>query len=252
MYNEILKIGPLTVHGYGLMIAIGVLCAVFTAEYRAKKKGLDKDIVFNLSIISAICGFAGAKLLFLIVEFKDFLQDPWRLLSGSGFVLYGGIIVGVLTGIIYCKKKKINFLEYFDLVAPSIALAQGFGRIGCFLAGCCYGCETDSFIGVVFKNSISAPNFEKLVPTQLISSAGNFTIALVLILYARKSKTPGKVGLLYLAMYSVFRFVIEFYRNDFRGTIWFMSTSQFISIFIFAAAVVGFFLIKKKKEVDAK
>jgi phosphatidylglycerol---prolipoprotein diacylglyceryl transferase len=254
MYNDLFKIGPLTVHGYGLMIGIGVLCALLVASNRAKKRGLDADLVYGLGIVALVFGFVGAKLLYCLVEFKSLMANPVQILSGSGFVIYGGIIGGVLAAMIYCKVKNVRFLQYFDLTAPSIALAQGFGRIGCFLAGCCYGAETDSCIGIAFHNSAIAPNGVKLIPTQLFSSAGDFIIAFILILYAKKARSTGKVGALYLVLYSAGRFFIEFFRDDYRGSIGALSTSQFIALFTLAIGLAAFFLEKmpwfqRKREI---
>lgn len=241
MHNEILRIGRFTIHGYGLMIAIGVVAALVVATLRAKKKGLDGDITFNLTILSVISGFIGAKILYILVEWKDFIQNPLMVVSGSGFVVYGGIIVGALTAVLYCRWKKISFMSYFDLLMPSVAIAQGFGRLGCLLAGCCYGQPTDAWYGIVFQTSAIAPNGVSLFPSQIVSSLMNFAIAAILILFARKNKIAGRVGALYLILYSVGRFIIEFFRNDFRGSIGFMSTSQFISIFVIVLALALFF-----------
>jgi len=226
------------------MIAVGILCALVMAGKRAKKRGLDADFVYGLGIVALVFGFIGAKLLYCMVEINAFLNEPMRILSGSGFVLYGGIIGGILVAMIYCKFKKTSFFQYFDLAVPSIALAQGFGRIGCFLAGCCYGRETDAAIGIIFHNSSIAPNGVKLIPTQLLSSAGDFLIVIVLLLYARKDRNIGKVGALYLILYSVGRFIIEFFRNDYRGNIGMLSTSQFISLIILAIGTAMFFMKK--------
>lgn len=246
MYNDILTIGKFTIHGYGLMIAIGVLTGLFVAESRAKKRGMNSDILYYMMPFCVILGFLCAKLLFCIVEFKTLLNDPKSVLMGNGFVVYGGIIGGIFAGYIFCKWKKLNFLDYFDIFMPSVALAQGFGRIGCFLAGCCYGRETDSFWGIVFTHSDFAPNGVKLLPTQLFSSAGMFLIAGILFLYARKERTKGCVSALYLILYSFGRFIIEFFRNDYRGEVGIFSTSQFISLFMFVAGVIWFaFLVKK-------
>jgi phosphatidylglycerol:prolipoprotein diacylglycerol transferase len=141
---------------------------------------------------------------------------------------------------IYCRIKKISFLAYLDLLAPSVAVAQGFGRIGCFLAGCCYGRETGSDFCIVFHDSLYAPNGVKLIPTQLLMSAGNFLIALILLLYAKKDKKKGSAVGLYLILYSAGRFVIEFFRADYRGTVGFLSTSQFISIFTLILGILLF------------
>ncbi|HKM34384.1 MAG TPA: prolipoprotein diacylglyceryl transferase [Lachnospiraceae bacterium] len=248
MYNDILSIGPITVHGYGLMIAIGVLSALFVGEARAKKRNMNSDILYPMTFLCVVFGFASAKLLFCIVEFKDFFNNPISVLSGNGFVVYGGIMGGALTAYIICRIKKLKFVEYFDLMLPSVALAQGFGRIGCFLAGCCYGRETDSRIGIMFTHSNFAPNGIKLLPTQLISSGGMFIIAVVLFIYARKERRAGKVGALYLILYSIGRFLVEFLRNDYRGEVGFLSTSQFISLFILIFGIIIFIGKKRSQE----
>ena len=144
MKIDLFSIGKFTIHGYGLMIAIGILCCVAMASYRAKKNGLDQEAIVDIGIYGVIGGFLGAKILYVIVEFKTFIKDPKTVLGSEGFVVYGGIIAGFLTAIVYCRIKKLYFLEYFDLAVASISMAQGFGRIGCFLAGCCYGRPTDS------------------------------------------------------------------------------------------------------------
>ena len=253
MYNDLLKIGNFTIHGYGLMIAIGILTALFMSEYRAKKKGLNADILYVFMLIGVGCGLIGAKVLFCLVEFKTFLKDPLHVLTGSGFVVYGGIIFGIISIIIACRVYKLNFLDYFDLLTPALAVGQGFGRIGCFLAGCCYGRETETFLGVVFTHSDYAPNNVKLLPTQLFSSAGAFLISFILIQYAKKEPAKGKVGALYLILYSLGRFLIEFFRNDYRGEIGKLSTSQFISLFIL---VMGIYLFakfgRKKSKVETE
>ena len=216
MYNDLFSIGPVTIHTYGLMIFIGVLAALFTGEARAKKRNMDSDALYPMTFLCVVLGFCAAKVLFCVVEWKQFVENPSNVLTNSGFVVYGGIVGGVLTAYVYCRVKKLSFVDYFDLMMPSVALAQAFGRLGCFFAGCCYGRETDSFIGIAFSHSDYAPNGVKLIPTQLISSAGMFVIAGVLFWYGRKERPKAKVGALYLMLYSTGRFIIEFFRNDYR------------------------------------
>ena len=246
MYNDILSIGPITIHGYGLMIAIGILAALFIGEARAKNRNLNADEIYNLTLCCAVFGFLGAKLLFCIVEWKSFISDPLSILKSSGFVVYGGIIAGVLAGYVWCRLRKLVFLDYFDIVLPSVAVAQGFGRVGCFLAGCCYGRETDSVLGIVFHNSQFAPNDVKLIPTQLISAFGMFIIAGICFWYAGKPRKRGTTGFLYLTLYSIGRFGVEFLRNDYRGEIGILSTAQFISLFIVVIGVAGFVLVGRR------
>ena len=138
-------------------------------------------------------------------------------------------------------------MEYFDLVMPAVALAQGFGRIGCTFAGCCYGKTTDLPIGITYHTSLIAPNGVKLIPTQIISSAGDFFFAFLLIMYARKKRKDGKVAAMYMFLYSIGRFVIEFFRNDYRGSVGILSTSQIISIFIFVGGLILYFAAEKGK-----
>ena len=242
MKNELLTIGPFTIYGYGLMIAIGILAAYFTGEYRAKKYGLEADHVFNYVIWCVVGGFAGSKLLYFATNIKNIIENPdfMRHLA-DGWVVYGGIIGGILSAMLYSKIKGLKFLAYFDLLIPSVALAQGCGRIGCQFAGCCFGKETDGPLGIVFHESQYAPNNIRLIPTQLISSGLDFLLFFSLIWYAKRKKGDGQIGGLYLILYSIGRFILEFYRGDLiRGSVGALSTSQFISIFTVAAGAALF------------
>ena len=248
MKNNLLTLGPLTVHGYGLMITIGVLAAYFVAEARAEKYGVKKDSVYSLVIWCAVGGILGAKLLYLITKIPDIIKNPSILLDvKNGFVVYGGIIGGIFCGYLYTRRTKQDFLTVFDLTMPSVALGQAFGRIGCFLAGCCYGRETSSKFHIIFHNSDFAPNNVALIPTQLISSGLDFLNFIVLIFFARKSKAKGQVAALYLMFYSAGRFVLEMYRGDVeRGHVGVLSTSQFIAIFLEAIGIVLLVVCHKK------
>lgn len=238
MKNELFSIGGFTIHGYGLMIALGIVLCVVLGIYRAKKASMNEEAVVDIALFGVLGGFIGAKILYVIVEFDRFLVNPLEVLGSEGFVVYGGIIAGVLAAMIYCHYKKLVFYDYFNLVAPSIALAQGFGRIGCFLAGCCYGRETASFLGVCFPEGSFAPAGVKLLPTQLFSSAGDFLIVAILLIYDRKRPHSGNTGALYLLLYGVGRFLVEFLRADERGAVWLLSTSQWISIIVVVLAVI--------------
>lgn len=248
MYNDLFSIGPVTVHSYGLFTGIALIAALLLACKRAGRKGLNGDICYGILFAGVIFGYFCSKLTFVLVNFKEFLDNPKIFLSQSGFVVIGGLAGGVLAAAVYCKIKKVKFLDYFDLCAPSIAIAQGFGRIGCFMAGCCYGKETDSWIGVTFHHSAYAPNGVKLIPSQLISSALNFVNMFFLLWVAKKTKKKGVVAATYMLTYSVGRFIIEYFRSDLRGEIGPFSTSQFFSIIIFVAGIL--FMIWALKHVE--
>lgn len=248
MKNDLLTIGGLTVHGYGLMIGIGFIAAYLMTEFRARKYRMNTDIVFTLFISSVVFGLLGAKVLYYLTILDRVIKDPGVILDEmEGFVVYGGIIGGVLAGYVVCRIKKEKFWQYFDLIAPAIALAQGFGRIGCLLAGCCYGKETDSPLSITFHISDFAPNDVALIPTQIYSSILDFLNCIVLCLIARYAKKERTVSGCYLIFYSTGRFILEFFRGDLeRGSVGVLSTSQFISIFIFAAGIVVLLTGKKK------
>lgn len=236
------------VYSYGLMIAIGVIVAGYMFTKRAEKLGYDEDKVFNLIVIAVICGVLGGKLLFIITEFKNIIKDPSILLNfGEGFVIYGAIILGALSIYIYCRKNKWNTVKIFDCVVPGVALAQGFGRIGCFLAGCCYGAETTGKFGVIFPEGALAPAGVSLYPTQVYSAIFDFALAAFLIWYSKRNRVDGHIFSLYVIIYSVGRFLVEFLRNDPRGNVGVLSTSQFIAIFTFIFGLAIYFIQKQKE-----
>lgn len=252
MAVDLFTIGKFTVHGYGLMIGLGFIIAVLLACKMAKDKGLSADHLTNIALYVLVIGFLGGKLLFIIVNFAAFIKNPLAVIGSEGFVVYGGVITGVLSIFVYCHLKKINSLEYLDLIGVYVPINQAFGRIGCFLAGCCYGRQTDSFLGVIFPEGSFAPAGVKVYPTQLFMSAGDFIIfAVLLYYYEKKRKKAGMVAALYLIMYSVGRFLIEFVRNDERGTVGILSTSQFIAIFIAAFGALLAYCINKKKDAQS-
>lgn len=245
------NIGPIPVHGYGLMIGIGIVAAMILIMTRAKGAGLDGDKAWKIVMWSTIVGFAGGKAMYMLVEHEQLIKDPLSVIGSSGFVVYGGIIAGLLFCLWYCKRSKVSFLRYIDLFLPGLSVGQGFGRLGCLMAGCCYGREAHVHEwGIIFPHGCLAPAGVELVPTQVYSSIGNFGIAAALLIvdYAtrKRTRTPGTLLGLYLILYGVGRFIIEMFRNDVRGSIGILSTSQFISIFMVAAAIVIFIVLKIK------
>ena len=259
MHPILFTIGEkLTIYSYGLMIALGMITCVAVAYVRAGKRyATDPDILFNCALIGIVSGMLGAKLTYWIVEL---LRDPKNFDFGwqiehftAGFVIYGGLILGVLCCLFYVKKiKKMSFLRIFDIAVASIAIGQGIGRIGCFLAGCCYGAPIPeghwlSFIGVIFPNEAlcEAPAGVLLWPTQLISAAGDLLLAAFLLFYTDRERFAGETSVFYIGLYAIGRFLVEFLRNDPRGTVGPFSTSQFIAIIMLVLAVALWFVFRK-------
>lgn len=251
MYNDWLKIGPVTIHGYGVMIAIGILAAFWLSERLAKKHGLDADKTDSMVFFVIIFGYACSKLLYTLTVFDQFLADPLSVLGSSGWVVYGGVLGGILGGFLYCRHQGWDFRHYFNVLIPCVALAQGFGRIGCFFAGCCYGIGTDSVLGVTFPVESLCPVGHPVIPTQLIMSAGDFVIFAVLMHNLEKGKHPENTSALYLMLYSAGRFAVEFIRGDInRGFVGILSTSQFIAVFAFLFGLYLYINGKKKHDLQ--
>ena len=228
MYNDLFSIGGLTVHGYGLCIGIGIAAALLLIWRRAEERKFDVQSVNTLILLILAAGFAGAKLFFVFAHWSEFCADPLGTLGSEGFVVYGGIVCGLGAAYLYCRKRSLPFLRWVDCFIPCVALAQGFGRIGCFLAGCCFGKPTESFLGVTFPAGSMAPAGIPLWPVQLFSAAGDFLLAGA-----------------YLLLYSIGRFLIEFLRADPRGAVAALSTSQFIALFT-AAAGAAILILRKR------
>lgn len=245
MSNDI-QIGTITIHVYGIMIALGLLIGYFIAEKRASKNGYDTDKLFNLFLACMLGCIIGGKLLYCIVEFDEFIYDPIMLFDfQNGFVIYGGLIGGFFFGYKYCQYEGIHFFKYFEWFIPSLALAQGIGRIGCLFAGCCYGKETNAWFGITYTNSLIAPNNVSLIPTQLMMSIFDLCLAVYLFILARKKPHVGIQTSMYIMIYSIARFLIEFLRDDDRGMWGFLSTSQYISILTLLFGIILFIKIKK-------
>lgn len=235
------------VYGYGFMIAIGILLAIMLFIRKMKSTGYDEDKAYNMIFISIISGVLGGKILYILTNFKYTIENPKEIIEnfGYGFVIYGAIIAGILVVYLYCRKEKWNALEIFDFIAPAVALGQGFGRIGCLLAGCCYGGVTNGPLYLVFPEGSLAPAGLHLHPTQLYSAIFDFLLAIFLLWYGKnRARVKGEVFSLYLIIYSIGRILVEFLRNDPRGEVGILSTSQFISIFI----LIGGTIILKQRQ----
>ncbi len=238
----------LTVPMFGVMMMTGMLAAFLLLTYTHRFIGFTEDELLSCALWAIILGLLGSKLLFWIVELDRVIADPHYLLETlrEGFVFYGALIGGMIGVAVYCVRKKLPFFAFADLFIPSLVLAQGFGRIGCFCAGCCYGsqCAVDHPLAVVYPAGGAAPAGVPLLPTQLMESAFLFLLTITLVLILRRKKTFGTVTGWYMILYGVWRFIIEFYRSDDRGAVGALSTSQFIGIFIVVAGFVLLLLIK--------
>jgi phosphatidylglycerol---prolipoprotein diacylglyceryl transferase len=246
MYPRLLEFGPITVYTYGVLLAAAYLFGLQLARIRARNRGLDANRVLDLGIYIIISALVGAKLLLLITDFKSFTNDPRELLTlaRSGGVFYGGLIVAVAVALWYIRRVGLPLWTTCDVFAPGIALGHVVGRFGCLFAGCCYGKPTTKPWGITFTDPFAAANVGTplgvpLHPTQLYEAGAELLILFVLLLTERKGRPfAGRTFWLYMFLYAVSRFIIEFYRGDDRGMVGIFSTSQFISVLLAPLAIV--------------
>lgn len=258
MHPVLLKIGSFELASYGLMTALGYAAAALYLLPRLKKINLDKDTFWNLIFIAFMGALIGAKLLFIIVSWPQLgatLADKIANIVRDfryGFVFFGGMIVSVFSLIFYMKKKGLPVLKTSDFLITGLPLGHALGRVGCFLAGCCYGRPTDMPWGVTFTDphALVAPELVgvPLHPTQLYEATGNLILFFILHKLYNKPHKNGMILLAYVSCYALMRFIIEFFRGDFRGEyILGLSPSQLISLLTALTAGAVWIYLKKKE-----
>lgn len=238
----------ISIPSYFAMAVIGFCCALTLAYYRNLKISLNWGVYYLSIVTMTVAMVIGGKLVFVITEIPDIIAD--FSFSGllirfidSGIVFYGGLYGAVLGGYIFARISRINTDKLFNLFMPSVVLFHAFGRIGCLLAGCCYGIECA--FGITYPNEPGVIRF----PVQPIESLCEF--AILAILLAAEKKYPQKIRMLplYLVLYASVRFILEFFRGDeIRGTFGGISTSQWISLITIAAAIL--IAISKRRKIQ--
>ncbi len=282
MYPIAFHIGNFAVHWYGIFIGIGFLASFCLLLNLKKYAGLTTDQIYNISMIALFAGVIGARA-FYVVQF-------WEQFSGrgilailnvheGGLVFYGGFILAFIAECLYAKwptvrrllglkekqpadgsepRKDISILALLDVLGPAMALAHAFGRVSCFMQGCCFGRPAPQgfpFAVCFPENSPAAYRYPSLVtggsepvfPVQLFESAGNILMCAVLLLLLRKRKYAGTVGGVYLILYGVMRFLIEFMRGDHTDSILGLTPSQFIAVAIAIPAGVVIFCVSRSR-----
>jgi phosphatidylglycerol:prolipoprotein diacylglycerol transferase len=251
MHPVLFHIGRLTIYSYGFMIAVGIMVGLFLARRQAAREGIDQDKIIDITFYLLLAALIGSRLLFVLMNFREYVDNPLTILKiwQGGLVFYGGLLPAVAIGIWYIRRIGLPLWQITDIFAPSLALGHAFGRIGCFLAGCCYGEACALPWAVTFTDSRSlAPQGIPLHPTQLYSSL-SLLILFAFLVFLRKKKTfQGELFWSYIFCYSVGRFFLEFLRGDARGSVLggVLSTTQAISIPLAGISVVMFLYLKNK------
>ena len=253
MFPDLFSIGPLTVHTYGLFVAIGFAAALIVTMKIGRREGMKGQQVLDMAFIMILVAVIGSRLMYVFINLAYYKKHPLDIIKiwQGGLVFSGGLLAVALIMIWYLKRHSLSFWKMGDLWAPALALGQGLGRIGCFMAGCCYGKPTDSWWGVVFTHpNALAPLNIPLHPTQLYHALSGFIIFGVLLYVYAKRQFAGQVFLWYLILHSTARLLIERFRADERGLLpgSTMSLTQLIATLVLLASVIALFVMKSRKE----
>lgn len=228
VYNNVVHpflfhIGSFALPTYGFLVALGMICGLWTAFRLARFRGMDPEQIWNLGGIAVFSGIVGSKALLLILSWREYAEDPGRIFSmatlQSGGVFSGGLVLGIVCVGWYVRREKLPFLSALDVLAPGLALGHAFGRLGCLSAGCCYGRPTDMPWGITFHNTWAAefsgtPLNIPLHPTQLYEFAAEAINFVFLYWLCKRKQFEGQVAALFMIIYGIERFVFEFYRGD--------------------------------------
>jgi phosphatidylglycerol---prolipoprotein diacylglyceryl transferase len=258
MFPRLFDLGPLTFHTYGLLLATAYLVAVSLLAHLFERDGIARTRAWDLGFVIIISAILGGKVIMVLTDLGAYVAQPSRLLSlefwQAGGVFYGGLLGAMAGGAIYLSRyPDLGFWRLADSAAPTIAIGQAIGRIGCFAAGCDYGRPTEGPWAVTFTNeyahaTVGVPLGVPIHPTQIYESLMTLGLFVFLLWMLPRRSFHGQVFSMYLILYSVGRFGLEFLRGDVdRGFVFgeMLSTSQFIAIIIIPLALLAYFYQRK-------
>ena len=268
MHRVLFRIGDFTLYSYGVMLLIAYLVGLWIASREGKRRGIDPKKIESLAFWIILGGVIGARIWYVLEHLSDYSRNPFEILMiwRGGLVFYGGFIGGFIGGLLYLRLSKLSFYRVSDIFAPALAIAFAIGRIGCFLNGCCYGKITNSWIGVRFpardlppvycdhlKHGYIEPGAQwslPVIPTQLISTVDCFIIFLILWYLRKKSLKEGSLFFIFLILYGIHRFTIDFFRY-YEGNalvLKYLTLSQVMSIVFI---ITGSFMLFYRTRTEA-
>jgi len=251
MFPRLFHIGPYSLPTYGALVALAFLSALWMASRFAKQQGLNSEKVVNLGVYCALMGMLGAKILMIALD-PEYRKNPMEIFSlatlQSAGIFFGGFALALVFAYFYMKKQDMPVLSTSDIFAPGLALGHGIGRLGCFAAGCCWGKPTHLPWAVTFTSqdtTTGVPLGIPLHPTQLYEAFAEGLICLILLTVLKRAHKDGAVIGLYLVLYGLVRFGVEFLRmhdssNPLGGP---FTLEQWISL---VAAAAGAYLLVRK------
>ncbi len=256
MHPILFEIGNVSVYSYGFMIALGAIAGVGYMVMQGKEEvGLTFDLANSLFLWIFLAAVVGGKIFLFFEDASYYIDNPGKLFTGRGFVFYGSFLFAIPTMLLFFRRHKLPVYTMLDVMAVTTCLVHMFGRLGCFMAGCCYGNTTTWAWGITFTNPVCSANplNTPLHPTQLLEASYIFLVMIVLLIMRKRKKFYGQLFLIYLLLYAAGRFALEYLRGDLkRGFVIenYLSHSQFIALLIFVFFVLVYFRWAKRNRVD--
>lgn len=230
-------------HSYGLMLGLAFVAGSILASREAERKGIGGEWMYDFLLVTLLAGVIVSHALYVVLNLGLYVSNPWTILNitEEGLSLHGALAAGVIVALWFCRKRGVSFYTLADTLAPSVALGIGIGRWGCFFNGCCYGVPTSGSWGVLTRY---APGLR--YPTQIYESIAAFALFALLWSVRSKMKADGQVFTLFLLMYSVIRFFVEFFRESaYLGP---LTYAQAASILIVAVALYWFYRLDRRSD----
>ncbi len=253
MHPVLIDLGWFQIRSYGFLLAVSFLVGIYLAGYRAKRHGINPQLILDLSVYLIVAAVVGSRLLFVLFHLEEY-SSPLEIFAlwQGGATFYGGLILCFVVAYVFISRKKLSFLQVADITAPSIALGLVFTRVGCFLSGCCFGAPTLAAWGVHFPDGSEAAGSAAdaaremgiasigLHPTQLYSSAYGLLIFGGILLAEKYLRKPGALFGALLASYGTARFTVDFFRfyEDNTKALFSLTVSQYISLGLLVAGLV--------------
>jgi phosphatidylglycerol:prolipoprotein diacylglycerol transferase len=240
MHPILFEIGPLKIFTYGFLLAVGFLSAIYVAGREAQRQGIPKGQFNDLCFYIILAALVGSRALYVLLEINTFAAHPWKIFAlwEGGLVFHGGVILALLVAFYYIRRHGMPWRLTLDALAVGMPLGQFFGRLGCFMAGCCYGSPSDLPWSVVFNDPATlCPLRESLHPAQLYEAFLALGVFGFLYWFRTRKRFDGQVILIYFSLAGLVRFVVEFFRSpvDYRGPVLFgwMPMTQFVALCLF-------------------
>jgi len=223
VFPQLFHLGGFSIPTYGVLVALGVLVGLWISVRNSERQGIRPENAWDFGIAVVLAGILGSKILYILVDWHAYAEHPREIFSlatlQAGGVFSGGLIGAFVVAAWFLRKHHIPALATCDAFAPGLAMGHAIGRLGCFAAGCCFGKETHHWWGVTFTSQIAHDNagtklYVPLEPTQLIESAAELGIFILLSWMFSRKKFDGQIFGAYLFLYGIARFLIEFLRGD--------------------------------------